>query len=66
MADKLNDEEELLSKVRIEAFVHYGKKYESLKEAIESMPMDFWTLLTEEEKDKVEHFLKKYFKENDV
>jgi hypothetical protein len=53
----------LLMEARVQAFTHIGKQHETLEDAIEKMPNEFWNL-SMEEKDEVEKRLTKYFKDN--
>lgn len=66
MSDKLRTfgtEEEMIAEALISALTFKGKQHDSLELSIENMPEEFWSKLTEKQRDEVEKRLKKYFEE---
>lgn len=59
--NKLTPEQTLIMNVYVQTFVHIGKQYDSLEDALTNMPQEFWSKLDMPHRDKVERLLKEYF-----
>lgn len=57
--------EEVILDIWIKTFIFKGKRYDSLESAINHMPVEFWTKLSESDRDKVENVLRRFFKRSE-